>query len=134
MENNKQAFQELEELKQRLQAKMESLQQELQDTKLKYQSVLTTLELLGYKTGLNLSSESTIADISGFKGLTQFQALQRIARNNNGRFRLKDAKRILLGAGLIKTAKNANNIIYNVIQREEGKFKRVAPGEYELVA
>jgi hypothetical protein len=134
MENNKQAYQELEELKQRLQAKMETLQVEFQDAKLKYQSVVTTLELLGYKTGLNLSSENTVADISGFKGLTQFQALQRIARNNNGRFKLKDAKRILLGAGLIKTAKNANNIIYNVIQREEGKFKRVAPGEYELVA
>jgi hypothetical protein len=69
-----------------------------------------------------------------FRGLTQAQALEKIAKNGNGRFRIKDAKRILLDAGLIKTAKNANNIIYNVIQREEGKFRRISPGEYELVA
>jgi len=134
METNSQAFVELEELRQKLQAKMQALQEEFQQTKNKYQSVITTLNLLGYKTGIDLTPAEGVAVISGFKGLTQAQALERIAKNNGGRFKMKDAKRILLDAGLIRTAKNANNILYNVIQREEGKFRRVAPGEYELVA
>ena len=113
---------------------MESLQQEYQQAKDQYQSVTTTIRLLGFKTGIDLTPFQESAIITGFRGLTQAQALEKIARGNGGRFKMKDAKRILLDAGLIKTAKNANNILYNVIQREEGKFKRVAPGEYELVA
>ena len=132
MEVNKAAIDELEELRIRLQAKIQSLQQEIQETKIKYQSVTTTLELLGFKTRLDLSAP--LSETSVLKGLTQAQALERIAKNNGGRVKVRDAKRILLGAGLIKTPKNANNIIFNVIQREEGKYRRVSPGEYELVA
>jgi hypothetical protein len=132
METNSHAFAELEELRKRLQAKMEALQEEFQEVKNQHQSVTTTLNLLGYKTGINLAPAEGAAVITGFNGLTQAQALERIAKNNGGRFKMKDAKRILVDAGLIKTAKNANNILYNVIQREEGKFRRVSPGEYEL--
>jgi predicted nuclease with TOPRIM domain len=134
MDANKPVIEELEELKQRLQAKLESLDEEMKDIKSKYQSVLTTLELLGHTTKLDLSASMFSSASYALKGLTQAQALERIARNNGGRIKVKEAKRILLNAGLIRTAKNANNIIFNVIQREEGKFKRVAPGEYELVA
>jgi hypothetical protein len=45
---------------------------------------------------------------------------------------MKDAKRILTGAGLVKSKKNANTILFTTIQRSE-RFKRVAPGEYELL-
>jgi hypothetical protein len=135
MENNKQLYTELEELKLKLQARMESLQHEYNEAKAQYQSVVTTLGLLGFKpSGLRLDPQAGTGTFPfGFKGLTQAQALERIAKNNNGRFKIKEAKRILLEAGLIRTAKNANNIIYNVIVREEGKFRRIAPGEYELV-
>lgn len=134
MDNTNQTLVELTELREKLQAKMESLQQDYQQAKEQYQSVTTTIGLLGFKTGLDLSPFHDSTIVPGFRGLTQAQALEKIAKNNGGRFKMKEAKRILLGAGLIKTAKNANNILYNVIQREEGKFKRVAPGEYELVA
>src|SRR5438445_7314864 len=103
---------------------MQALQEEFQEAKDKYQSVTTTLNLLGYKTGIDLPPAEGVPVFSGFKGLTQAQALEKIAKTNGGRFKMKDAKRILLNAGLIRTAKNANNILYNVIQREEGKFRR----------
>jgi hypothetical protein len=68
-----------------------------------------------------------------FKGLTQVQALVKIAKDNgNNRFKMKEAKRLLLEAGLVKSKKNANTILFTAIQRSE-KFKRVAPGEYELL-
>ena len=133
MDTNKHVFDELEELKRKLQARMEALQLEYKETKDKYQSVVTTLGLLGFQTSVVLGTPSEGPFIPGFKGLTQAQALERLAKSNGGRFKMRDAKRALLDAGLIKTAKNANNILYNVIQREEGKWKRVAPGEYALV-
>jgi len=133
MDTNTLVVTELEQLKQSLQARLDSLQVELNETKAKYQSVLTTLELLGHKKRLDLS-EAPGAEFSWLRGLTQAQALERIAKKNGGRVKVRDAKRILLSAGLIKTPKNANNIIFNVIQRVEGKFRRIAPGEYELVA
>jgi hypothetical protein len=133
MENTHHVLVQLTELRERLQAKMESLQQEYQQAKEQYQSVITTIGLLGYKTGLDLNPVQNATVTSGFRGLTQAQALEKIAKNNGGRFKMKDAKRLLLDAGLIKTAKNANNILYNVIHREEEKFRRVSPGEYELV-
>lgn len=132
MEINKPLVDELDELRQKLQAKLDSLEVEIKDVKSKYQSVVTTLELLGRRVKVDLSATNP-TEHSGLSGLTQSQALERIAKNNGGRFKVREAKRILLGAGLIKTAKNANNIIFNVIQREDGKFVRVAPGEYELM-
>jgi hypothetical protein len=135
MENNKHASEELQELKQKLQARMESLQQEYQEAKENYQSVVRTLGLLGIKPLLDLNPGTALSVITpAFRGLTQAQALEKIARDRGGRLKIREAKKIMLEAGLIKTAKNANNIIYNVIQREEGKFRRIAPGEYELVA
>jgi hypothetical protein len=138
MDNNKPSHSDLMELKQTLQEKLDALYKQVERTKRDYESVVNTLQLLGYKqiVGPTLSTIGVFQAVgdTGYKGLTQAQALEKIARENGGRFRMKDAKRILVAAGLIKTAKNANNILHNVVQREEGKFRRVAPGEYELVA
>ena len=137
MDNNKPSHLDLMELKQSLQEKLDALYKQVERTKRDYESVVNTLQLLGYKQVADLTlNNATLLhlDATGYKGLTQAQALEKIARENGGRFRMKDAKRILVAAGLIKTPKNANNILHNVVQREEGKFRRVAPGEYELVA
>jgi hypothetical protein len=134
MENNKPPYAELIQLKQSLRGKMDTLRRQYEEAKQNYESVVNTLSLLGYREAADLFQAPLDTDYSKFKGLTQAQALVRLAKENNGRFKMRDAKRILIAAGLIRTPKNANNILYNVIQREEGKFKRVAPGEYELVA
>ncbi len=139
MDNNKPSHSDLMELKQTLHDKLDALYKLVERTKRDYESVINTLQLLGYKQVADFTTTSTettfhVVETERYKGLTQAQALERIAKENGGRFKMKDAKRILVAAGLIKTAKNANNILHNVVQREEGKFRRIAPGEYELVA
>jgi len=130
MTKDKDAYEKLSDLKHKLQAKVETLGQELEKATQQYTSVVTTLELLGHKNG-DVSEEYMIIPPSLLKGLTQIQALERIAKANNGRFTLKVAKRLLLAANLITTPKNAPNIIYTAIQRS-GKFRKVGRGEYEL--
>jgi len=124
-------YSELVELKRKLQAKIGALEQQLTDSKAKYQAVITTLDMLGYREHDDVTQGNLLVVQSEFKGLTQVQALEKIARANHGRFTMRDAKRILLSAGLIKNPKNAYNILFSAIQRSD-RFVRIAPGEYEL--
>ena len=65
--------------------------------------------------------------------MTQVAALVKIARDNGtNRFKLQDAKKTLVDAGLIRSKKNASTILFTTIQRS-GRFRRVAPGEYEVI-
>ena len=66
------------------------------------------------------------------QGKTQIQALRLIARAGNGQFKVKDAKRLMLQAGLIQNPKNASTIVYNVIKRYDFIFEKVDPGVYKL--
>ncbi|HEX4577772.1 MAG TPA: hypothetical protein VH117_10510 [Edaphobacter sp.] len=72
-------------------------------------------------------------DVASLRGMTQIKALEKIARHNGGRLLTSDAKRYLVQAGLIKNPKNANNIIFSVIQRSN-QFERLEPGVYRLTA
>ena len=78
--------------------------------------------------------ESTpIIPLESLRGLTQIKALVQVARASGGRFRIKDARDLLVKAGLINSPKgNAANILFNAINRSE-KFRRVGHGEYELI-
>ncbi len=131
MTKDNQAYEKLFELKQKLQAKMETLKKELDTATHEYISVVTTLELLGHKSEV-LTAADMVIPPSLLQGLTQVQALERIAKSNNRRLKLKMAKRLLVAAGLIKNPKNASNIIYTAIQRSE-MFRKVGRGEYELI-
>lgn len=71
------------------------------------------------------------ADVDSLVGLTQLQALLKIANKNGGRFRVQEARRLMTQAGLIKSRKNASSILYTLIARS-GIFQKVAPGEYEI--
>jgi hypothetical protein len=107
---------------------------QLTELKRQLESVETTCKLLkeqesGGKAFMQLAGSIFASDL---KGLTQLEALTKIAKANNNRLKLITAKDLLLRAGVTKSRKNANNIIFNVIKRSE-LFKRVAPGEYELV-
>ena len=76
----------------------------------------------------------TIVPLTALKGLTQIQALTKIAMASpDGKFRISDARALLIRAGLINSPKgNANNILQNAITRSE-KFERVGYGEYRLI-
>ena len=78
-------------------------------------------------------SVPTLVPLQSLKGLTQIEALEKIAKASpDGRFRIADARALLIRAGLINSPKgNEANILYNAINRSE-KFERVGHGEYRL--
>ena len=64
--------------------------------------------------------------------ITQLEALYEIVNtigDENKIFKARDAKRILLNAGIFKTPKSAESMIYTLIDRS-GKFERIEPGIY----
>lgn len=70
-------------------------------------------------------------DSRGLKGKTQIEALEIIAKKDDGLLRANEAKRLLLEAGLIRTPKNAASIVYTLIKRSD-KFDWVSKGVYRL--
>jgi len=70
-------------------------------------------------------------DVASLRGMKQLDALRKIAQQGGGTLQTTTAKRLLLQAGLIKNPKNANNILFSVINRS-GLFERVEPGVYRL--
>ncbi len=66
------------------------------------------------------------------KGLTQMQAMIRIAGRNNGLVVMREARSELVRAGLIRSKRNGNNIIYTLIRRSD-RFEKVRPGVYRLL-
>jgi hypothetical protein len=126
-----QTYSELVNLKQRLEDKNQSLSRQLLEVQHQLKSVLTTLELLGRKDTPEPEA-NLIFPPEQVRGLTQHQALERIAKANNGRFKLVDAKKVLVAAGLVTTPKNAYSILAGAIRRG-AKFRKVGPGEYELI-
>lgn len=142
MSNNDSTYMELIALRDRLDARQTELQSELEDVTRKLESVSTTLALLdgndamplAHRVSLVRSDRSTTAsiDIASLRGLKQVEALTKIAQHNGGQIRTAVAKKLFLQAGLIKNPKNANNILFAVIQRS-GKFERVDHGVYRLI-
>lgn len=70
-------------------------------------------------------------DPSELHGKTQIEALVTIAKRGNGEFKVNEARRLLLQAGLIRNPKNASTIVNNVIKRSD-RFDRVKTGVYKL--
>lgn len=130
--DTKESYQEkLEALKTSLAKQVMVLRADLHTAETNLQAVVTTMNLV--RGGVAETEVQADDYIRGFRGLTQVQALIKLAQDNGtNRFRIADAKRLLISAGLIKSKKNASNILYNAIQRSE-KFERVAPGEYQLI-
>jgi hypothetical protein len=124
---------ELDRLKKTLAQRVERLRKELQEAEDNFNSVAKTINLLGEEPASSFSGIWDETYLRSFEGLTQIQALIKLAtENGKNRFKIADAKKLLLAAGLIKSKKNASNILHNTIQRSE-RFKRVAVGEYELI-
>ncbi len=126
-------YSKLIDLKERLEAKAENLTNQLNQVRTQLNSVTTTLGLLGHKTQKVEESDelNLIFPPQQIKGLTHHEALERIARANNNRLKITEARQVLIAARMISTPKNAYSIISNTIGRV-GKFRKIGPGEYEL--
>jgi hypothetical protein len=130
MDNNKKSNVELSELRDRLKTKLDYYQKQLEETRNNLASVERTLALLNGKR--SSIEEEHVIPVALLQGLSQADALKRIALAAGGKLLVKQAKRLLIDAGLIETPENASAIIFTVIERS-GAFKRVKRGEYELL-
>ena len=141
MKTNDATYMELLALRDRLDNRQTELHAELEDVTRKLESVSTTLALLdgssmpvAHRVALARPTHSTTdsIDLASLRGMKQVEALTKIAEHSGGQIRTAFAKKVFLEAGLIKNPKNANNILFSVIQRS-GKFERVEPGVYRLI-
>lgn len=124
---------ELDRLKKTLAQRVERLSSELREAADNLKSVNTTINLLKEEPVTSFDGAFDEAYLKSFEGLTQLQALIKLAADSGkNKFKISEARKLLLAAGLIKSKKNASNILHNTIQRSE-RFKRVALGEYELI-
>jgi len=139
MSTTKQTILELEALRDRLGQQVSELRAKIDQLQKHLDSVATTLALLGQPEPAKIPQENDyiftvpqdIVSPSDLQGLTQIEALVKIAKANNNRVRLTTARDLIVAAGLTTSHKNAMNIIFNVIKRSD-KFKKASPGIYEL--
>jgi hypothetical protein len=129
--SNIEKYGDLVRLKDRLQEKCSQLSKKLGEASQQLKSVTTTLELLGYEDGIADTESKFIYPPSQLRGLTQPQAVERIAKANGGRFKITDVIPVLIEAAVLKRSKNSYSIVFSMIQRTE-KYERVGPGEYAL--
>jgi hypothetical protein len=103
------------------------------------QAVETTIHLIKHN-GRPSESDAYNALVAKLKDekrkskLTQMQALETIATTigNKGTIKIREAKRVMLNAGLIANPKNADRIIYALINKSS-RFEKESPGKYKLV-
>ena len=96
-------------------------------------SVSETIALLGIKAEPSKRRPVNLNVRPGeMRGMTQLTAMIHIAQKNNGKLKVSPVKDLLVEAGLIKSAKNASNIIFTAIERS-GRFERIKRGEYKLI-
>jgi hypothetical protein len=131
VENKTQTHSELLELQDKLRNKHEYYLKQLEQVTADLNVVTRTLELLEDK-GTRKQEEYPIVPPALLKDMTQLDALKAIARANNGKFYVKDAKRLLVAAGLIENPKNVSSIVHTLIDRSDA-FHRVRRGLYRLV-
>jgi hypothetical protein len=126
-------YKELEQIEQELSLQRENLRSQLKYIEERLAAVVLAIQVWKNTGPAATSKNESNPYLRTLRGLTQVQALVKIAKDGgNNRFKLKDAKNLLLEAGLVKSKKNASTILFTAIHRS-GKFKRVAPGEYEVL-
>jgi hypothetical protein len=119
----------LELLTKRLQYEIRELEKQLDEKRDQLRSVAVTVGLMTNAPPAPPAHSNISA--ASLHGLSQRDALIRIAAANKGLLITRAAKSLMLRAGLIKNAKNASPIIFNIIAKS-GLFERIGPGEYQM--
>jgi hypothetical protein len=124
---------ELEQIKKALADEADQLRLKLRNVETNLHAVTLAISIWKSKGPAAAANVELNPYLREFKGLTQVGALIKLALDSGkNRFQIGEARKVLMAAGLIKSKKNASNILSTTIKRSE-KFKRVAPGEYELI-
>lgn len=139
MANSDAALSELSNLIARLNQEKANVSQRLTEIETQVRAVEITMRLIRHN-GKHAEPDSYDALVAKLKKdknkgkITQMDALVTIATaiGDNGAFKVQDAKRVMLNAELISNPKNADSVIYALIDRSD-KFEKVVPGEYKLI-
>ena len=132
MTNTNQQLDQLTALRDSLMAKKTRLSEKLAEVEKHLEAVKTTIALLDHGEEKDQETRPVIPPRE-LHGMTQLDALIHVAKRNNNRVQIADAKKLLSKGGLMNgSPKNWYNILFTIIKRSE-KFKHVGPGEYELL-
>jgi hypothetical protein len=126
-----------------LSARRQSLSNEIDSIDEQIRAVTITSRLLtaegtAYPEDRPATSAATVTnsqvEVSSLRGMTARQAMSIIAKANNGRIRVSDAKDLLINASILKDSKNTWNIVYTILKRAS-EFEKVdgEPGLFRLV-
>jgi len=101
-------YRELEQIKKHLEEQAAKLRAQARDLEERLAAVTLALQVWKNEGPVAASKVELNPYLRSFRGMTQVQALVKLATDSgNGRFKLKEAKRTLLEAGLVRSKKNA---------------------------
>ena len=115
-----------------LRARERELERELDQARSDIEAVQRALALLRGQNGLPVENAAERISVESLKGMTYLAAIKAIARKNDGKVKVTDAKRLLLEAGVALNPKTAYQQVTSTLIRSK-HFERVAPGTYQLL-
>jgi hypothetical protein len=130
VEAKAQTIQYLTELKRQLTEKRDRLMGPIRELDAKIAGVVSTIAtILEGPKPLDESPRATL--LRRLKGLSQPKALIEIAKYNAGVLNAKEAKTLMITAGIMQETKNSASIVHSTIRRTEA-FVRERRGIYRL--
>ena len=115
-----------------LRARERELGSELEQVRSDIEAVQRALALLRGQNGVPVEDATQRISVESLKGMSYLAAIAAVARTNNGRVKVTDAKRLLLEAGIARNPKTAYQMITSTILRSD-RFQRIARGTYQLL-
>ncbi|GAG99044.1 unnamed protein product [marine sediment metagenome] len=132
-------YKDLSKIIKKLQEEKKRILNRLNEINKAIRAVETTLKLIGSRgngKSVLLAHEELINDLKNRRSeLSQLRALIEIADiigDKNNKFRMVEAKNIMVEAGFFENPKNASAILYTIMERS-GKFEKVEPGVYKII-
>ena len=126
-------LEQLRQLQNTLKAREAELRKDLGVLLEDLNAVNRTMSLMRQQLNLPMPLTSPAVDPKKLEGKTYLAAIITIAKANNNRVKVLEAKDLLIKAGIAKNPKTAYQQITGTILRS-GQFGHPGPGEYELVA
>ncbi len=90
-----------------------------------------------YERDTNANRQFVLSNVASeweapkLRGMTHKQAVVAIAKHNNGVIKSREAKKLMIRAGVMSETKNASRMVHNAI-KSTNRFVSIGPGEYRL--
>ena len=121
----------LQEIRARLEAKVERLSRQYGEAKKQYESVVTALELLADPSTKGFRESEIRIEISEVSGKTLKQALLYVAEKCDGVLKVTPVRKFLIEADVVRNGQSGSNRINNTLM-EMTEFERISRGKYRL--